>query len=73
MEARRGLAARWVYTTVARAADATDAQAAAPSASESTDAGESSPAPPPENSAPADATPKSFADLGLCKHGVPGN
>ena len=68
MDARRGLAARWVYTTVARAADATEAQAAAPSASESTDAGESSPAPPPEESAPADATPKSFADLGLCKH-----
>ena len=68
MDARRGLAARWVHTTVARATDATEAQDAAPSASESTDAGESSPAPPPEESAPADATPKSFADLGLCKH-----
>ena len=68
VDARRGLAARWVHTTVARATDATEAQDAAPSASESTDAGESSPAPPPEESAPADATPKSFADLGLCKH-----
>ena len=67
-DARRGLAARWVHTTVTRATDATEAQDAAPSASESTDAGESSPAPPPEESAPADATPKSFADLGLCKH-----
>ena len=68
VDARRGLAARWVHTTVARATDATEAQDAAPSASESTDAGESSPAPPPNDSAPADATPKSFADLGLCKH-----
>ena len=68
VDSRRGLAARWVHTTVARATDATEAQDAAPSASESTDAGESSPAPPPEESAPADATPKSFADLGLCKH-----
>lgn len=68
VDARRGLAARWVHTTVTRATDATEAQDAAPSASESTDAGESSPAPPPEESAPADATPKSFADLGLCKH-----
>ena len=68
VDSRRGLAARWVHTTVTRATDATEAQDAAPSASESTDAGESSPAPPPEESAPADATPKSFADLGLCKH-----
>ena len=68
VDARRGLAARWVHTTVARATDATEAQDAAPSASESTDAGESSPAPPPNDSAPGDATPKSFADLGLCKH-----
>ena len=68
VDSRRGLAARWVHTTVARATNATEAQDAAPSASESTDAGESSPAPPPEESAPADATPKSFADLGLCKH-----
>ena len=66
VDARRGLAARWVHTTVARATDATEAQDAAPSASESTDAGESSPAPPPNDSAPGDATPKSFADLGLC-------
>ena len=68
VDSRRGLAARWVHTTVARATDATEAQDAAPSASESTDAGESSPAPPPNDSAPGDATPKSFADLGLCKH-----
>ena len=68
VDSRRGLAARWVHTTVTRATDATEAQDAAPSASESTDAGESSPAPPPNDSAPGDATPKSFADLGLCKH-----
>ena len=67
IDSRRGLAARALHTTIVRAADATGAHDAAPSSSASTEAGESSPAPPPEDSAPADATRKSFADLGLCR------